>query len=113
MAIEAEERRKKIDERLVFRLKNGMIDEVKYLLEKGISPEKLIFYGLEYKFITQYILGEMPYNEMVGKLQIAIHQFAKRQMTYFRSMERKGILINWIDAQKQINLIIDEIKSFI
>lgn len=113
LAIEAEERRKKIDERLVFRLKNGMIDEVKYLLEKGISPEKLIFYGLEYKFITQYILGEMPYNEMVGKLQIAIHQFAKRQMTYFRSMERKGILINWIDAQKQINLIIDEIKSFI
>lgn len=113
LAIEAEERRKKIDERLVFRLKNGMIDEVKYLLEKGISPEKLIFYGLEYKFITQYILGEMPYNEMVGKLQIAIHQFAKRQMTYFRSMERKGISIHWIDAQKQTNLIIDEIKSFI
>ena len=73
-----------------------MIEEVKALIDSGISPEKLIFYGLEYKFITQYLTGELTYEIMVEKLNVAIHQFAKRQMTYFRKMERDGLKINWL-----------------
>jgi tRNA dimethylallyltransferase len=74
-----------------------MVDEVKRLLESGIAPEDLIYYGLEYKFVTQYIIGELGYEEMVEKLGIAIHQFAKRQMTWFRGMERKGVEIHWVE----------------
>lgn len=92
-------RRKRITERLYRRLKEGMIEEVDQLLEMGISEEKLIYYGLEYKFITLYIKGELSYDEMVSKLNTAIHQFAKRQMTWFRGMERKGFKIHWIDGR--------------
>ncbi len=94
--IDRDLRNKKIDARLKARLEEGMVDEVRGLLEKGIAPEDLIYYGLEYKFLTQYIIGELGYDEMVEKLAIAIHQFAKRQMTWFRGMERKGVEINYI-----------------
>ncbi|MEF9986464.1 MAG: tRNA (adenosine(37)-N6)-dimethylallyltransferase MiaA [Bacteroidales bacterium] len=89
-------RNARIDARLRARLEEGMIEEVKRLLDSGIPAADLIYYGLEYKFITQYIMGELGYNEMVEKLAIAIHQFAKRQMTWFRGMERKGVAIEWI-----------------
>jgi tRNA dimethylallyltransferase len=91
-------RRKRITERLKQRLNSGMIDEVKHLIDIGISSETLIYYGLEYKFITLYLIGKLTYDEMVNDLDTAIHQFAKRQMTWFRGMERKGIKINWIEG---------------
>jgi tRNA dimethylallyltransferase len=76
-----------------------MVEEVKGLLDRGIPAENLLYYGLEYKFVTQYLIGELTYDEMVEKLRIAIHQFAKRQMTWFRGMERKGIDIEWREIQ--------------
>ncbi len=91
-------RREKISKRLKDRLQEGMIEEVQQLLDKGVSPDDLIYYGLEYKFVTQHILGELSYEELFTQLEIAIHQFAKRQMTWFRRMERKGFKIHWIDA---------------
>ena len=90
--------RKRITERLQERLKRGMVEEVQNLLKEGLGPEDLIYYGLEYKYITQYITGELDYNTMVEKLNIAIQQFAKRQMTWFRKMEREGARINWFDG---------------
>ena len=96
--IEREERRKKITDRLKKRLDEGMIEEVKALLDSGISPDDLIYYGLEYKYLTNYILGNLTYNQLFSELEIAIHQFAKRQMTWFRGMERRGFPIHWIDA---------------
>ncbi len=95
---ERELRRQKITQRLRHRLENGMIEEVQALLDEGLSPEELIYYGLEYKYITLYITGQMSYDTMFEKLNIAIHQFAKRQMTWFRGMERKGHPIFWLDA---------------
>jgi len=96
--IDRELRRKRISSRLKSRLNEGMIEEVQSLLDKGISPEDLIYYGLEYKYVTQYLLKELSYNEMYAQLEIAIHQFAKRQMTWFRGMEKRGSLIHWIDG---------------
>jgi tRNA dimethylallyltransferase len=93
-----DERRDRITTRLKERLENGMIEEVEQLIRKGISYEKLIYYGLEYKYIARYLKGEIGYNEMVTGLNIAIHQFAKRQMTWFRRMERRGIKIHWLDS---------------
>ncbi len=100
--IAVEIRRERITKRLHERLQNGMIEEVKMLLESGILPEKLIFYGLEYKFITEYLTGVLTYDEMTKRLEIAIHQFAKRQMTFFRSMERKELKINWLDGLQTV-----------
>ncbi|MDE6753953.1 MAG: tRNA (adenosine(37)-N6)-dimethylallyltransferase MiaA [Muribaculaceae bacterium] len=94
--IPREERRKRITERLDKRLDSGMINEVKLLLEKGVSPEDLIYYGLEYKFLTLHVIGRLSFDEMRNQLEIAIHQFAKRQMTWFRGMERRGFKINWL-----------------
>lgn len=91
-----EVRNARIDNRLQQRLDGGMVDEVKKLLDSGIKAEDLIYYGLEYKFVTQYIVGELSFDEMKEKLSIAIHQFAKRQMTWFRGMERRGIKIEWL-----------------
>ncbi len=91
-------RRKRITERLQQRLNEGMVDEVKKLLDSGIKPENLIYYGLEYKFLTQYVVGEISYDEMFSKLNTAIHQFAKRQMTWFRRMEKQGTIIHWLDG---------------
>jgi tRNA dimethylallyltransferase len=92
-------RRKRISERLRQRLESGMIDEVKLLIDQGIDAETLIYYGLEYKFITFYLTGKISYEAMVKDLETAIHQFAKRQMTWFRGMERKGLKINWIEGE--------------
>ena len=94
--VDRDVRNQRIDARLKARLDEGMVAEVEGLMKKGISAEDLIYYGLEYKFLTQYIIGEFGYEEMVEKLGIAIHQFAKRQMTWFRGMERKGVEINWV-----------------
>ena len=96
--IDRELRRQKITRRLKARLDEGMIDEVKRLLDEGIPADDLIYYGLEYKFVTDYLIGKCTYDEMFTRLEIAIHQFAKRQMTWFRGMERRGFKINWIDA---------------
>ena len=96
LSVSREERNARIDRRLDARLKEGMIDEVRRLLESGLSPDDLIYYGLEYKFVTLYLTRQMSYDEMHAKLAIAIHQFAKRQMTWFRGMERRGIHIDWV-----------------
>ena len=96
--IDRELRREKITRRLKARLEDGMVDEVKALLDEGIPADDLIYYGLEYKFVTEYLVGKLSYDEMFTRLEIAIHQFAKRQMTWFRGMERRGFKINWIDA---------------
>ena len=109
--IDRELRREKITRRLKARLEEGMVDEVKTLLDEGIPAEDLIYYGLEYKFVTEYLTGLTTYDEMFTRLEIAIHQFAKRQMTWFRGMERRGFKINWIDAtlpmEEKINRIIE------
>ena len=96
--IDRELRREKITRRLKARLEEGMVDEVRALLDEGIPADNLIYYGLEYKFLTEYIIGRLTYDEMFRGLEIAIHQFAKRQMTWFRGMERRGFTIHWIDA---------------
>lgn len=96
--IDRELRREKISRRLRARLDEGMVDEVRRILSNGVAPEDLIYYGLEYKFLTLYITGSLTYEEMVSQLEIAIHQFAKRQMTWFRGMERRGCTIHWLDA---------------
>ncbi len=98
VSIDRELRRQKISSRLKKRLDEGMVEEVQSLLDSGLSPDDLIYYGLEYKFLTQYIIGQLSYQEMFDKLEIAIHQFAKRQMTWFRGMEKRGFHIHWIDA---------------
>ena len=96
--IDRELRREKITRRLKARLDEGMVDEVRSLLAEGIAAEDLTYYGLEYKYVTEYVLGHLSYDEMFRQLEIAIHQFAKRQMTWFRGMERRGFVIHWIDA---------------
>ena len=98
VSIDREERRRKITNRLKARLEEGMIDEVRGLLSRGIAADDLIYYGLEYKYVTEYAIGRITYEEMFRSLEIAIHQFAKRQMTWFRGMERRGFTIHWIDA---------------
>lgn len=94
--IDVENRRRRISERLKARLEAGMVDEIRGLIDSGVPADDLIYYGLEYKFVTQYVIGEISYDEMFRLLEIAIHQFAKRQMTWFRGMERRGFAINWI-----------------
>lgn len=97
--VSRELRRERISRRLRERLEQGMVDEVKGILATGVASEDLIYYGLEYKYLTMYVIGQLTYDEMVSQLEIAIHQFAKRQMTYFRGMERRGVPIYWIDAE--------------
>lgn len=111
--IERDARRKKITKRLKSRLKEGMIEEVQGILNSGIKPEDLIYYGLEYKFVTLYLTGEITYQEMFDQLQAAIHQFAKRQMTWFRGMERRGFTIQWIPADMPNPEKIEKIKSWL
>ena len=111
--IDRELRRAKITRRLHERLKEGMVEEVKSLLDSGIEPDSLIYYGLEYKFLTEYIIGRTTYDEMVERLEIAIHQFAKRQMTWFRGMERRGHTIRWIDATLPTDEKTDIIEDWI
>lgn len=111
VSIERELRRRKITERLHRRLEEGMVDEVRGLLAEGVTPDSLIYYGLEYKYLTQYVIGELSYDEMVRGLEIAIHQFAKRQMTWFRGMERRGFNIHWIDANLPMEDKLKQIKE--
>ena len=107
--IDRELRREKITRRLKTRLDEGMVDEVRHLLDEGIQPDDLIYYGLEYKFLKEYITGVLTYDEMFERLEIAIHQFAKRQMTWFRGMERRGFTIHWIDATLPMDEKIEKI----
>lgn len=107
--IERELRRQKITARLHQRLNDGMLEEVRRLLDEGIAAEDLIYYGLEYKYLTLHVTGQLDYDTMVTQLEIAIHQFAKRQMTWFRGMERRGISIHWIDASRPMEEKVDEI----
>ncbi len=107
--IDREQRREKITRRLKARLEGGMVDEVKALLDEGIPAEDLIYYGLEYKFVTEYLIGKTTYEEMFQRLEIAIHQFAKRQMTWFRGMERRGFKIHWIEAMQPMDEKVKEI----
>ena len=101
--IDRDERRRKITNRLKARLEDGLVEEIQGLLRRGIPAEDLIYYGLEYKFVTEYVTGKLTYDEMFRQLEIAIHQFAKRQMTWFRGMERRGFHIHWLDASKPID----------
>ena len=96
MDIDRETRRQRITERLRARLEAGMIDEVRRLIDSGVAPDDLIYYGLEYKYLTLYVTGCLSYEEMFNGLETAIHQFAKRQMTWFRGMERRGLHVNWL-----------------
>jgi tRNA dimethylallyltransferase len=98
VSIGREARREKISRRLRQRLDEGMVDEIRALLNSGIPAEDLIYYGLEYKYVTEYVVGQTTFDEMFQRLEIAIHQFAKRQMTWFRGMERRGFTIHWVDA---------------
>ena len=111
--IDRELRREKITRRLKQRLDEGMVDEVRGLLAEGIPAENLIYYGLEYKFLTQYAIGELTYEEMFHQLETAIHQFAKRQMTWFRGMERRGFTIHWLDATLPMEEKIEQIINLI
>lgn len=113
VTVEVEERRKRITQRLHQRLQEGMIDEVRGLMQGGISAEDLCYYGLEYKFITLYLTNQLTYNEMVDKLNVAIHQFAKRQMTWFRGMERKGAVIHWIEGLLPMDEKVERIMAIL
>lgn len=113
--IPREARRRLISERLDRRLDEGMVDEVRRLIDGGISPENLVYYGLEYKFLTLYVIGELGYDEMRRQLEIAIHQFAKRQMTWFRGMERRGLHIEWLpydmDREEFVDRVVDLLSA--
>ena len=113
VAIDRDERRRKITARLRRRLSEGMVDEIRSLLAKGIKAEDLIYYGLEYKYVTLYAIGQLSYEEMFRQLEIAIHQFAKRQMTWFRGMERRGCRIHWIDAASSMEDKLQQIRTMI
>lgn len=111
--IERDVRREKITRRLQQRLQEGLVAEVEALLAEGLSAEDLIYYGLEYKFVTQYVTGRLSYDEMVAQLNTAIHQFAKRQMTWFRGMERRGIAINWVNVNQPVTERVEKILGLL
>ena len=111
--VDREVRRDRISRRLKERLDEGMVDEVRGLLESGVTAEQLVYYGLEYKYLTLYLTGAMPYEEMVRGLEIAIHQFAKRQMTWFRGMEKRGVVINWVSALQPREEMVGEIMRML
>ena len=113
VSIDRKLRREKITRRLKARLEEGMIDEVRGLLAEGIPAADLTYYGLEYKYVTEHIVGQLSYDEMVRRLEIAIHQFAKRQMTWFRGMERRGVTIHWVDAALPMDEKIAEILGLL
>ena len=113
IGIDREARRQRITARLQQRLDAGMIDEVKRLIEGGVDPEDLIYYGLEYKFVTEHVIGRLEYQEMFNLLEIAIHQFAKRQMTWFRGMERRGTPINWLPYDMPADEFLSQVMALI
>ena len=109
--IDRDSRREKITQRLRQRLETGMLDEVRGLLDGGIPADDLIYYGLEYKYVTEHIIGKISFDEMFVSLETAIHQFAKRQMTWFRGMERRGFTIHWIDSSLPMEVKIETILA--
>lgn len=113
VSVDRDVRRARISSRLRERLEQGMVDEARALLESGLTAEQLIYYGLEYKFLALYLTGAMAYEEMVRGLEIAIHQFAKRQMTWFRGMEKRGVEIRWADASMERALLVEQIKGML
>ena len=113
VSVDREVRRERISRRLRERLKEGMVEEVRALLDSGLDPEQLIYYGLEYKYLTLYLTGAMGYDDMVRGLEIAIHQFAKRQMTWFRGMEKRGVDIRWVDASLERGQLVEQIKKML
>jgi tRNA dimethylallyltransferase len=111
--IDRELRRQKITRRLKQRLDDGMVDEVRRLIDSGVKPDDLIYYGLEYKYLTLYATDQLSYDEMFSQLETAIHQFAKRQMTWFRGMERRGIKIEWLDAALPTAEKVERVKQLL
>lgn len=109
--VSREVRRERITKRLYERLQQGMVEEVRAILESGVSPEDLIYYGLEYKYLTLYLTGKLTYEEMIAQLNVAIHQFAKRQMTWFRKMEREGFRIHWLDGGMSLEEKTEAVKK--
>ncbi len=110
--VSREVRRERITARLHERLQHGMVEEVQNLLDSGIAPEDLIYYGLEYKYLTLYLIGRLKYEDMVGQLNVAIHQFAKRQMTWFRKMEREGFEIRWLKGELSMEEKIAQVRNW-
>ena len=110
--VSREVRRERITRRLHERLEQGMVEEVRQLLDSGVAPENLIYYGLEYKYLTLYLTGKLSYDAMVEQLNVAIHQFAKRQMTWFRKMEREGFEIRWLDAGLPLEERVERVKEW-
>ncbi len=113
VGVDRDVRRRKITDRLDRRLREGMVDEIRGLLDRGINPDDLTYYGLEYKYVTEYVTGRLGYGEMRRQLEIAIHQFAKRQMTWFRGMERRGLTIHWVDGQQPMDRIQADIRNLL
>ena len=113
VSVDRDVRRRKITDRLDRRLREGMVDEIRGLLDRGINPDELTYYGLEYKYVTEYVTGRLGYGEMRRQLEIAIHQFAKRQMTWFRGMERRGLTIHWVDGQQPMDRIQADIRNLL
>ena len=111
VSIDRENRRRRITERLKARLDAGMVEEVRSLIDGGVPPDDLIYYGLEYKYVTQYVMGQLGYEEMFSGLETAIHRFAKRQMTWFRGMERRGTPINWVPYDLSARDFVSEVES--
>ena len=115
LQLDREERRKRISQRLKARLNEGLVEEIRALLDRGIPVEDLIYYGLEYKYVSLYVTGALSYEAMFSQLEIAIHQFAKRQMTWFRGMEKRGILIVWLDAltdtDENVQMMLDALSA--
>lgn len=109
--ISRDERRRRITERLRQRLDNGMVEEVRQLLAEGLTKDDLVYYGLEYKYVTEYVVGMTTREEMFDRLEIAIHRFAKRQMTWFRGMERRGLTIHWTDATLPLERKVEEVTT--
>lgn len=113
VSVDRDVRRRKITDRLDRRLREGMVDEIRGLLDRGINPDDLTYYGREYKYVTEYVTGRLGYGEMRRQLEIAIHQFAKRQMTWFRGMERRGLTIHWVDGQQPMDRIQADIRNLL
>lgn len=111
--IPRDDRRQRISSRLKARVDSGMVDEIRSLLAQGVDPQDLMYYGLEYKFLTEYVIGLTTYDEMLRGLEIAIHQFAKRQMTWFRGMERRGHHINWLPYDLSHEEFVNRVRSLI
>ena len=111
LQIDVDQRRERITRRLKARFDEGMADEIRRIIDSGVAPEDLIYYGLEYKYVTEYVIGQRDFEETFRLLEIAIHQFAKRQMTWFRGMERRGVAIHWIDSSLPMKDKINEIKK--